>query len=215
MAIAGLAVGVKSVGMLMVWQAQGASAAIDSSNTKLLIILSLIALAMVSQAAIAVALGIGALKLQKELMVHVADLKVKALPLMDQSNLLMEELRPQIAQITGRVDAIAGHVEQLTGIVTAKAAEISPTIAAANDLVGDASRLTRAQIYRVDGMVSSALDTTARFGATIEAGIAKPVREAVGVIAGIRAALDVLFRGLNAISQKQAAKAQGRYPAEQ
>lgn len=209
MAIAGLAVGVKSIGMLMVWQGQ---AAIDSGNTKLLIILGLIALAMLSQAAIAVALGIGALKLQKELMVHVADLKVKALPLIDQSNLMMAELRPQIAQITGRVDAIAGHVQQLSGIVTATAAEISPTIAAANDLVGDASRLTLAQIYRVDGMVSSALDATARLGATIEAGIAKPVREAVGVIAGVRAGLDVLFRMVTTFGPK--AKAQARYPAE-
>jgi hypothetical protein len=169
----------------------------DSDFTKLLMIfIGLVTLSMVVQGVVALAIGIGAIKAQKELTKQVLELKAKSLPLIAKSQSLIEEFTPQVQQIVGRVETIAAHVEYLTELTHRKADEIAPTISSANQTVQDANLKTRAQISRVNGMVTSTLDATVRLGVAIEQGIAKPSREIAGVLVGIRAGFDSLLRGV-------------------
>ena len=56
----------------------------------------------------------------------------------------------------------------------------------------DLNAKARAQAARVDGMVTSVLNTTAEITETIQKGIKVPVREVSGLMNGLKAGLDVL-----------------------
>jgi hypothetical protein len=191
------------VGALAFFQAQDS---INSGNSKTLLAFVIIAaLALAVQAIVVLAVGLAMLKARTELLSHVSELKGKAIPLIEKSHALVIDLTPQIKEITAKVNTITGHVETISGIVETKATEIAPTVTAANETVlaanetvRDANLKTRAQISRVNGMVSSALDATVRLGVAIEQGIAKPGREVAGVIAGLKAGLDTLLSGAKA-----------------
>ncbi len=51
---------------------------------------------------------------------------------------------------------------------------------------------TRAQAARVDGMVTSVLNTTAEISDTLQQAVKVPVREFTGLVNGFKAGLDVL-----------------------
>ena len=169
---------------------------INSGNSTLLMIfVGLVALAMLTIAAVVVALALFAMKAEKRLMVHIEEIKAKALPLIDKSTGLVQELTPQIKQITVKVHEITAHVEDIASLAKAKAHEFSPTISAANETVQQANATvrdvnvkTQAQVERVNGMISSALDATALFGRQLQHGITQPGREVSGVVAGVKAA---------------------------
>jgi methyl-accepting chemotaxis protein len=167
--------------------------------------ISLLILALVVLGAI-----FAGLKAQQELGGEIKKFRDDASQLIQKSNALIVEITPQIRQITAKVETITGHVEHLAALVHEKADEISPTVTAANQTVleanatvretirtasatvQDANLKTRAQISRVDGIITSALNGAVRLGVAIEQGIAKPGREVAGVIAGLKAGVDVL-----------------------
>ncbi len=179
---------------------------INSGNSKLLMFfIGLVAVALVVQAVVVVTAGLASMKAWKEITAHLVELKAKAIPLLDKSHGLVVELTPQVREITSKVGVITTHIEAISGLAKDKANEISPTISAANqtvlaanETVKDANLKTRAQISRVNGMISSALDATVRLGVAIEQGIAKPGREVAGVVAGLKAGLETLISGARA-----------------
>jgi uncharacterized protein YoxC len=179
---------------------------INSGNSKLLMFfIGVVAVALIIQAAVMLGAAFAAIKAQKSLTVELHEFRNKAAQLMDKSDALITELTPQIRNITAKVDIITGHVEHLAALVHEKADEFSPTIsaanqtvAAANQTVQDANLKTRAQITRVNGMVTSTLDATARLGVAIERGIAKPGRELAGIVSGLKVGFETLLSGARA-----------------
>lgn len=187
---------------------------INSGNSKLLeFFVGLVALAMVVQAIVVVALAVGLMKAQKELMGHVNEIRGKLTPLINKSHILVNDLAPEIKQITTKVNDLTGkaseltskinvitaHVEQMVGVAKDKVEEFSPTISAANETVVQANetvrianRKTREQVERVNGMVTSTLNATVKLGKAVEQGLSVPRRELAGIIAGVRASVDVL-----------------------
>lgn len=213
--------------LLMAFQA----ATIDSNQMKWLVIF--VGIAAVSLAIVAIfflAVIIGGLVAYKEASKEIKVLKSQANQLVDRSQTLIAEFTPQIRQITAKVDTITGHVERLAALVHEKADEISPTITAANKTVleanetvretvrttkvtaQEANEKTRAQITRVDKMISGALDATARLGVAIEQGISKPGREVAGVIAGLKAGLQTFAGAAQAFRPRPVAKAAASTP---
>jgi hypothetical protein len=184
-----------------------------AANSKLILFVGIAAIALAIQALILVGgiivVAILATRAQKELGGEVAKFRDQASQLMEKSHSLIVELTPQVRQITAKVDLVAGHVEHLSALVREKADEISPTISAANQTVleanervrdtvrtahltvQDANLKTRAQISRVDSIITGALNATVRLGVAIEHGIARPGREVAGVIAGLKAGADI------------------------
>jgi hypothetical protein len=154
--------------------------------------------------------AIGALIAYRNVQSEAAKLRQQADELIAKTQSLVAEFSPQIRQIAAKVETITGHVEHLAALAHEKADEISPTVTAANQTVleanasvretirstsatvQDANLRTRAQISRVDGIVTSALNSTIRLGIAIEHGIAKPGREVAGLVAGLKAGFDVL-----------------------
>jgi len=184
---------------------------ITSGQFKWLIIFVAIAAFSLLFVALVILIAIlGAVRAQKELGGEIKKFRDDASQFIDKSHSLIVEITPQIRQITAKVDTITAHVEHLAALVHEKADEISPTVTAANQTVleanatvretirtasatvQDANLKTRAQISRVDGIITSALNGAVRLGVAIEQGIAKPGREVAGVIAGLKAGVDVL-----------------------
>jgi hypothetical protein len=193
----------KTLSVLAAFQAQDS---INSGNSKLLMIfIGIVAISMLAQAAVLVGSALFALKAQKELTSELKEFRARAAEVLEKSHQLVTELTPQVRSITAKVESITTHVEQLTALVHQKADEFSPTISAANQTilaanqtVLEANLKTRAQINRVDKLVSSALDATVRLGVAIEQGIAKPGREIAGVLSGLKVGLETLIGGARA-----------------
>jgi len=170
--------------------------AAGSNNARLLMIfIGIAALALLAQALVMVVLAVVAVKAQQKMMEQVDEIKLKVLPLIDKSNLLVTELTPQIRQIAVRANAITGHVEEISGVVRDKVNEFGPTVSAANqtvrqanETVRDANRKTHDQIVRVNTMVTSVLDATALAGKAIQRGIEVPVRQASNLLGAAKAA---------------------------
>jgi hypothetical protein len=183
---------------------------IDSGQMKWLIIfVAIAALSLLFMAFVVLGALIAAAKAQRELGGEIKKFRDDASLLIGKSHTLIVELTPQIRQIASKVEIITGHVEHLTALVHEKADEIAPTVTAANQTVleanasvretirnasatvQDANNKTRAQISRIDSIVTAALNGAVRLGVAIEQGIAKPGREVAGVIAGLKASFDV------------------------
>jgi hypothetical protein len=190
----------KTFTALAAFQAQDS---IGSGNSKLLMLfIGVAAAALLIQAIVLAVFATGAMKAQKQLLGELSDFREKASQFIDRSNSLIVEFTPQARQIAIRVDKITTHI---AAIADQKAGEIAPTISAANQTVASANQTAaeanlkaRAQIARVNGMVTSALDATVRLGIAIERGIAVPGREVAGIAAGLKAGFDTLVRGARA-----------------
>jgi methyl-accepting chemotaxis protein len=84
-----------------------------------------------------------------------------------------------------KVKIITENLVETTHLVRNKAREIDAT---ANEL----NMKTRAQAARVDGMVTSVLNTTAEISETLQRAVKVPVREFAGLVNGFKAGVDVL-----------------------
>jgi len=180
----------------------------------LMIFIGIVAVSMFLQAMVTVGLGIAAFKAQRKLLGHLEEFKAKALPLIDKSHALVVELGPQVHKIAATVETITEHVERIAAVVHEKTDEIAPTITAANLTVQDVNLKARAQVSRVDHMVSSVLDATVRLGVAIEQGIARPSREIAGVLSGFRAGFDTLLRGARTFGSGAKQKQPPFYPGK-
>jgi uncharacterized protein YoxC len=222
-----------------IFQAQDA---INSGNAKLLMVfIGLAAFALLVQAIAVVVVALGAVKAQKVILGHVEEIKAKVLPFVDKSHTLVNdltpqvkeitaktnllitdmtpqvkditakvqalvgELSPQIVGITAKVHTITGHVEEITALAKDKVVEFGPTVSAANETakqanetvratIMDAGDKTRAQVDRVNVMVSGVLDATTKLGKAIEYGVTQPAREVSGFVSGAKVTVEHLVK---------------------
>ena len=170
-----LSSGVMTMGM---WLQEPGS--LSSGNSRLLMIfVGLVAFCMVVQAIVVVAFAVGSIKSQKRLLSIAEELRIKALPVIDSAEDLFHDAVPKLK-------VLAENLAETSYIVRNKAQEFDATMS-------DANRRTRAQVARVDGMVSSALTATEALGQAIHEGIRVPVKQLAGVVSGFKAGLDVLL----------------------
>ena len=161
----------------MMWMQQGET--VSTGNSVLLMVfVGIVALGSLVQAIVVIAMGIGAAKARKEVLAILQEVRGKAMPLIHSTQEIVTDLTPKIKQVSE-------DVVQTTHMVRAKVAEIDATVT-------DVNGKTRAQVDRVNGMVTSTLNATSDLAATVHHGIRVPVREVVGVVNGLKAGLDVL-----------------------
>jgi len=132
--------------------------------------------------AIAITFGIvavGVTKGMKRLLVVADEIHRKSLPVIASAEVLIRENSPKIKVITE-------NLAETSHIVRAKAQELDSTLT-------DVNTKARAQVSRVDTLVSTTLARTAALADTIHDGIRVPVKQAAGVVNGFRAGLDVLM----------------------
>ena len=187
------------MGLMMVGMWFQDPGSISSGNSRLLMIfVGLVALSMLIQACVVLALGIGAMKAQKKLLAVVEDLKKKAMPVIDSAQAVVRDATPKVKTVTDNVVEISHMVRNKVHDFEVTLADANLKLKDATATFADANQKTRGQINRVDGMITSTLKATSDLTATIHHGIQVPVRQVAGVIDGLKTGLDVLLNGYKA-----------------
>jgi methyl-accepting chemotaxis protein len=171
--------------MSAMWLLQDVDDSISSGNSRwLMFFVGMVAVAMLTQAIVFVVAAIGAAKTRNRLIGIAEEVRLKALPVIDKAEAMIQDLHPKMKVLTD-------NLVETSHIVRTKAQEFDSTVT-------DVNQKTRAQAARVDHMVTSVLDTTAGIAATVQKGVQVPVREFAGLMNGLKAGLDVLIgRGKN------------------
>jgi hypothetical protein len=165
------------VGLSGMWLQDAGS--LSSGNSRLLMFfVGMVAIAMVGQAVALIIMAVGAGKARKRGLEIAEDLRVKVMPIIAGTHELIRDNSPKVKVITE-------NFVEASHIIRSKAQEFDVT-------ASDLNSKTRAQAARVDGMVTSVLNTTAEITDSIQRGIKVPVREVTGMVNGLKAGLDVL-----------------------
>ena len=152
---------------------------LSSGNSRLLMIfVGMVAIAMVVQAVAVIVLAIGAAKASKRALEIADELHTKVMPILDTTHTVIHDSAPKVKIITE-------NLVETSHVVRSKAQEFDVT-------ASDLNMRTRAQAARVDGMVTSVLNTTADISETLQRAVKVPVREFAGLVNGFKAGLDVL-----------------------
>jgi hypothetical protein len=166
--------------MMAMWQGLQ-NDSISGANTRwLMIFIGVVAVSTLIQALFVITAAVGAAKTQRRVMEVAEEIRSRAMPIIDKSENLLNETLPKIR-------TISDNLVETSGIVRAKAKELETTLT-------DVNQKTKAQVARVDGMVSTALTATGALAEMIHQGIRKPVVEALAVVNGFKAGLDVLLK---------------------
>jgi hypothetical protein len=161
-----------------VWLQDAGFGSLGSSKW-LMIFVGLVALAMLVQAVAVIVMAVGAAQTRKRVLEIVEEVRGKAMPLIETTQDLIHHSSP-------KVKVIVDHLAETSHVVRRKALDFDTTLT-------DANAKTRAQVARVDGMVTAVLSTTSEISETIQRGLKVPAREFAGMMNGLKAGLDVLM----------------------
>jgi hypothetical protein len=170
---------------------------LSSGNSRLLMVfVGMVAIALLVQAGALIAMAIGAAKARKRGLEIAEEIRGKMSPILDSTQGLIQEMTPKIKVITE-------NLVETSHVVRSKAAEFDAT-------ASDLNMKTRAQAARVDGMVTSVLNTTADVSETLQRAVKVPVREIAGLVNGFKAGLEVLVGRAKEFGRGKANGARGR-----
>jgi hypothetical protein len=152
---------------------------VSSGNSRLLLIfVGMVAVGMVVQAIAVIVMAAGAAKASKRALDIAEEMRDKIMPVVATTHEILRDSGPKVKIITE-------NLVETSHMVRSKAAEFDAT-------ASDLNMKTRAQAARVDGMVTSVLNTTADISETLQRAVKVPVREIAGLVNGFKAGLDVL-----------------------
>jgi hypothetical protein len=170
---------------------------LSSGNTRLLVwFVGMVAFAMVVQAVAVIVLAIGTAKASKRALEIADELRTKVGPLLDTTQSVFHDAAPKVKIITE-------NLVETSHLVRAKAREFDATASELN-------MKARVQAARVDGMVTSVLNTTAEISETLQRAVKLPVREFTGLVNGFKAGVDVLVGRAKGFGRSKADGARGR-----
>jgi hypothetical protein len=155
------------------------SGSLSSGNSRwLMIFVGMVAVAMVVQMIAVIVIAVGAAKASKKGLEIAEELRTKLGPILDTTHGVIQDSAPKVKIITE-------NLVETSHVVRSKAQEFDVT-------ASDLNMRTRAQAARVDGMVTSVLNTTAEISESLQRAVKVPVREFAGLVNGFKAGVDVL-----------------------
>jgi hypothetical protein len=157
---------------------QDAGSLSPGNSRLLLIFVGMVAVGMVVQAIAVIVMAAGAAKASKRALDIAEEMRDKIMPVVTTTHEILRDSGPKVKIITE-------NLVETSHMVRSKAAEFDAT-------ASDLNMKTRAQAARVDGMVTSVLNTTADISETLQRAVKVPVREIAGLVKGFKAGLDVL-----------------------
>jgi hypothetical protein len=170
---------------------------ISSGNSRLLMwFVGMVAVAMVVQAIAVIVLAIGMAKASKRALDIADELRTKIGPVLEATQSVFHDAAPKVKIITE-------NLVETSHLVRSKAREFDATASELN-------MKTRAQAARVDGMVTSVLNTTAEISETLQRAVKVPVRELTGLVNGFKAGVDVLVGRAKGFGGDRGTGARGR-----
>lgn len=167
---------------------QGGEVASPDNQRWLVIFVGVIAFCSLVQFLMLVGAGIGMLRAWKSVSLLVNDFKQKSMPIIGNVSRIVEDATPKVKTVTE-------NFAETSTVIRRQVADFNATLTETNQTLKDANLKTQAQVARVDGMVASALTSTGDIASTIQQGIRTPVREVAGLMNGLKAGLDVFFKG--------------------
>jgi hypothetical protein len=170
---------------------------LSSGNSHLLEwFVGLVALAMAVQAVAVIVMAVGLFKASKRALEMADELRTKIGPVLDATQSVFHDAAPKIKIITE-------NLVETTHMVRNKARELDATASELN-------MKTRAQAARVDGMVTSVLNTTAEISETLQRAVKVQVREFAGLMNGFKAGVEVLVGRAKGFGEAKGNGARGR-----
>lgn len=148
------------------------------SQTIQLIIIAVAALAVVMQAIVLIAILLSLKKATRSIQAEVKELRSSVTP-------LLFNLRDFLTNVAPKIEATTYDVAEIVHGSKTKIAMLEITV---SDIL---ARLHR-QTSRVDGMVSSMLDSVERVGDYVSVAVAKPVRQISALLASGKAIFEAL-----------------------
>jgi len=164
--------------LMAMWQGMERDAMSAGNTHWLMFFVGLVAASMVAQVIIFLFMALGAKKAQERVLVIAEEIHKRALPVLAMAEDLSRETVPKVKVITD-------NLLQTSHVVRAKAEEFDATLA-------DANLRAKAQVARVDRMVSTGLTATGALAEMIHQSIRKPVIEISGIVNGFKAGIEVL-----------------------
>ncbi len=137
------------------------------------------AAAVVLQASILVGMYVAMRKSSARMEALAEEVKSKALPTLDSTQAMINELRPQLATIA----------ENLAEVTTTVRYQVQRVDATVNDII-DRSRL---QVIRTDELLTRTLDRVEETTEVVQKTVVSPVRQFAGLIQGVTAGIEFLF----------------------
>jgi hypothetical protein len=187
--------GVAQIMMSAMWLQDAES--LSSGNSRLLMwFVGLVALALVVQAIVMIVIAILAVKASKRAFEIADELRTKIRPVLETTQTVLHDAAPKVKIITE-------NLVETSHMVRNKARELDATASELN-------MKTRAQAARVDGMVTSVLNTTVEISETLQRAVKVPVREFTGLVNGFKAGVDVLVGRAKGFGGGRSNGAQGR-----
>jgi hypothetical protein len=170
---------------------------LSSGNSRLLMVFVLmVAIAMTAQAIALIVMAIGAAKARKRGLEIAEEVRMKLMPILETSHDVIRDSAPKVKIITE-------NLVETSHVVRSKAAEFDAT-------ASDLNKKARVQAARVDGMVTSVLNTTADISETLQRAVKVPAREFAGLVNGFKAGVDVRVGRAKGFGRDKANGARGR-----
>jgi methyl-accepting chemotaxis protein len=112
----------------------------------------------------------------------------KVEPLIDTVGQLTRENAPKFSGIATRVHEIADNTKDISDVAREQAHRFA-------EVGRDIADRTKAQVARVDAAVDDTVEHVQHAGTHVREAVLKPVREASGVVAGVKAAVSTYAQG--------------------
>jgi len=116
------------------------------------------------------------------------DFQQRVVPLVDTARRLTTENAPKFSDIATDIREIAHNAKDISGVAKDQAHRFA-------EVGRDIADRTKAQVARVDAAMDETVGQVQHVGTNLKAAALKPVREASGVLAGVKAAVSTLAQG--------------------
>jgi methyl-accepting chemotaxis protein len=120
--------------------------------------------------------------------VKTADLMTRVEPIIATVRRLADENAPKVSDIATSAKEIAANAKDISYVAKDQAHRFA-------EIGRDIADRTKAQVARVDAAVDNTVDQVQHAGDNVKAAVLRPVREASGVLAGLKAAVSSYASG--------------------
>jgi methyl-accepting chemotaxis protein len=152
----------------------------QTSQIVFIIFTAVTAIGVIIQAGVLLGMYFAVKKSLDEVHVLTDQLKQHLVPTLAISRNLVEDISP-------KAKVAASNLVEASSVLRSQAEHLNQT-------VGQVADMAQAQAVRIDEMATSVLDGVAQATATVQHGIANPLKQVTGVLNGLRAGIDVFRR---------------------
>jgi hypothetical protein len=163
-----------------------------NNDTVLIFFVAMAGVAFLVQAVVAIALYVSMRRATTSLREQIDDLRGSIVPVFQASRQIIERIAPRIEPLTNDISRIAANVKIASGDMVEIAEKLKAEADAVQASAAEVMERVRLQTLRVDGMVTGVLDAADRAGDMMHRAVTAPVRQISGVLAAVKAIVDVL-----------------------